>query len=74
MTKEELNKVKEFAALNFCLPEEVQVFVETEEFNVTNPWMDQSARFDLTDDGAVREWGLDVVVSFIEKVKGAMRG
>lgn len=52
-----LEKVKEFAEKNFSRPESEQLSVETELFNVTNPWIDSSGRFPLTDEQAVKEWG-----------------
>lgn len=62
-----LDAVKEFAEYNFNLPDEEQVTVETEFVNLSNPWMDQSGRFELTDYEAVKEWGLPAVVAFYEK-------
>lgn len=67
-----LEKVKAFAEKNFSLPEAKQVSVETDEFNVTNPWIDQSGRFPLTDEQAVREWGLETVIAFYEVAKEAV--
>ena len=61
-----IERVKEFAEKNFSLPENKQVFVETELCNLTNPWIDQSARFPLTDEQAVKEWGLGAVINFYE--------
>lgn len=72
MTREELKKVKDFAEINWCREESEQLYVDDPEFAVSNPWMDHSGRFELTDEGAVKEWGLDVVVSFIEKAKEEM--
>ena len=65
----DLNTIKKFAMNNFCLEEGEQLTVEEKEFNVTNPWIDRSGRFVLTDEGAVREWGLETVVKFIEKAR-----
>lgn len=64
-----LEKVKEFAEKNFSLPESEQIFVETELFNLTNPWIDSSGRFPLTDEQAVKEWGLEAVIKFYEEAK-----
>ena len=69
MTKEDLKMIKSFAEENFCKSEKEQLYVDDEEFAVTNPWIDRSGRFELDDVGAVKEWGLDVVVSFCEKAK-----
>ena len=68
MTKELLQKIKAFADENFC-NEDTDIYGDDEEFAVTNPWMDHSGRFELDDEEAVAEWGLDVVVDFIEKAK-----
>lgn len=68
MTKEMLEKIKNFAKKNFC-DENTDVYGNDDEFAVTNPWMDHSGRFELTDEEAVKEWGLDVVIDFIEKAK-----
>ena len=67
-----LKRVKEFAEKNFSLPEEKQIYVETELYNLTNPWIDQSGRFPLSDVQAVREWGLEAVINFYEAAKEAI--
>ena len=69
MTKEMLNKIRDFAEENFCKPEAEQVYGDDEEFAVTNPWIDHTGRFPLNDEQAVKEWGLDVVMDFCEKAK-----
>ena len=65
MTKEMFQKIKTFAEENFCADN--AIYADDEEFAVTNPWMDHSGRFELDDVGAVKEWGLDVVMDFCEK-------
>ena len=40
---------------------------------VTNIWMDRSGRFSLSDEQAVREWGLQNVVLFINTVDKFMQ-
>ena len=72
MDKAMLQRIRAFAEYNFCLPEDKQVYVEDTEFYVTNPWIDKSARFPLTDDQAVQTWGLDVVMEFCAKAIGVM--
>lgn len=64
MMKEKLEKIKEFAYENWNKEEKDQFFVDDEEFALVNPWMDHSGRFDLTDEEAVAEWGLDEVLEF----------
>lgn len=68
MTATMLQKIKEFAEKNFC-DEKTTVYGDDGEFAVTDPWMDHTGRFELDDEGAVAEWGLDVVLDFIEKAK-----
>ena len=62
-----IEKIKRFAEDNFCKPESEQIYADDPEFAVTNPWMDHTGRFELTDEEAVKEWGLDVVVEFCIK-------
>lgn len=59
-----LNLVKEFA-LNQM--DEPVVWVDDRDgvVAVSNPWMDASARFPLTDEQARAEWGGEVVEAFI---------
>lgn len=73
MTKAELKQIKEFAERNWCLDESEQLTVDDPEFAVSNPWIDHSGRFALTDEGAVKEWGLEVVLDFCEKAKGVIK-
>jgi hypothetical protein len=68
MTREMLQKIKDFAEENFC-KEYTDIYGDDDEFAVTNPWIDHSGRFPLDDVGAVKEWGLDVVLDFCEKAK-----
>ena len=68
MTRETLQKIKDFAEENFR-KEYTDIYGDDDEFAVTNPWMDHSGRFELTDEEAIKEWGLAVVVDFIEKAK-----
>ena len=67
MTKEMMKFVREFAEINWGKDEVDQIYGDDEEFAVSNPWMDHSGRFELDDIGAVKEWGLDVVMDFCEK-------
>ncbi len=62
-----LKKIKRFAEENFCKDEEYQIYADDVEYAVTNPWMDHTGRFELTDEQAVKEWGLEVVVEFCIK-------
>lgn len=64
MMKEKLKAIKEFAEENFCREDGRQFYVDDEEFALVNPWIDHSGRFELTDEEAVREWGLDEVLEF----------
>ena len=74
MTKEALKKIKKFAVDNWCSEDELnQVYSTDGEVAVTNPWIDHSGRFSLTDTEAVDEWGLDVVIDFCEKAIERMK-
>lgn len=64
MKRVNLNAIKNFAEENFNKDEHEQFFVEDPEFAVTNPWMDHTGRFELTDEEAVKEWGLELIVDF----------
>ena len=72
MTKEELKRIKDFAEDNFCNDGPDQIFADDDEFAVTNPWMDHTGRFPLDDAGAVKEWGLAVVIDFCERAAEAL--
>ena len=74
-TKEQLDMIRNFADEQFRHACETDfagdyIFVTSEEFgiNVINPWIDSSARFELSDEGAIDEWGIDLVRSFCESV------
>lgn len=73
MTKEILNKIKEFAEYNMNCDDEDQFVVEAKDVALTNPWIDYSARFTLTDEEAVKEWGLEIVLEFCEKAKAYIK-
>jgi len=71
MTQQILNKIKEFAKHNFetCgatgdYNGVFGVYSEEHGVNCINPWIDSSARFELADDEAVKEWGLFLVTEF----------
>lgn len=65
MTNEKLKQIKEFAEWNWnnALDYE-QLIIETDFVGLSNPWIDQSGRFPLNDEGAVKAWGLDKVINF----------
>ena len=73
MTKKMMQKIKEFAEHNWSAEDENVVSVEHLDQAVSNPWMDRSGRFALTDEGAIKEWGLDVVMDFCEKAKAKIK-
>lgn len=66
-----LKEIKDFAEKNWMLDEDDpnRIIADDDEFAVTNPWMDSSGRFPLTDEGAVKEWGLATVLDFCFKAK-----
>lgn len=69
MTKELLDKIKIFAEENWMKdPDEPDVIkADHPEIAVTDPWLDESGRFPLTDEEAVKEWGLVAIIDFCEK-------
>lgn len=69
MMKEMMKAIREFAEENWAKDEAEQIYGNDDEFAVSNPWIDYSGRFPLTDEQAVKEWGLDVVMDFCEKAK-----
>lgn len=66
LTPETLEQIKKFAAENFGR-EDAEIYADDEEFAVTNPWMDHSGRFPLSDEEAVKEWGLATVLQFCDR-------
>ena len=64
-----LKEIKEFAQKNWNLPESEQIYVADPEFNLVNPWIDRSGRFELTNEEAVKEWGLMEVLEFCIKAE-----
>lgn len=48
-----LEKIKRFAEENFAKDERDQIYADDVEYAVTNPWMDHTGRFELTDEEAV---------------------
>lgn len=69
----DLKKIKEFAEENWCKPDSESITVDSDFIAVSNPWIDSSARFPLTDEEAVHEWGLQLILDFCEKADAAMR-
>lgn len=74
-TTEEIETVKKFADEQFHHAHQTDfaggyISAHSEEhlMNVINPWIDSSARFELTDEEAIEEWGLDLVIDFCEQV------
>ena len=53
---------------SYCEDTEI-IYANNDEVAVTNPWMDDSARWVIDDVEAVKIWGLATVVDFIEKAK-----
>ena len=72
MTQELLYRIKQFAPINNLLTdEEIKITAEHPYMSVTNPWIDESGRFELKNSEAVRRWGLTTVVDFCEKMAAA---
>ena len=73
-TKERLQKIREFAEKQFEVADGdsfglVTVYDQEHDIDICNPWIDSSFRFPLTDDEAVKEYGLDVVMEFCKKAE-----
>ncbi len=69
MTNELLNKIKEFAYINMDAEnaKTTTVYFDHNGMAITNPWIDESARFPLSDIQAVETYGLANVMDFCEK-------
>ena len=65
---EALDKVKEFAEENMGL-EKPTIIGKHPWIAVSNPWYDESARFELSDEDALEEWGMETVFDFCNKAK-----
>ena len=74
-TPDQLKEIKQFADEQFYRAHEtdfaggyISVHSDDHLMNVINPWIDSSARFELDDNGAIEEWGLELVIEFCESV------
>jgi len=69
ITTKEIAKVKAIAEKNFIdsseIGDEGMVSFEFNGMCIINPWMDESGRFDLTDEEAIKTYGLENVLNFI---------
>ena len=72
MNKERLERIRMFAEINWNKDESEQIFVEAKDRALTNPWVDYSGRFTLSDEAAVKEWGLDAVIEFCKLAEQKM--
>ena len=60
-----LDEIRKFAEENFAADDDSQkLAVEICDVAVSNPWMDESGRFELTDEQAVQTWGMQGVMDF----------
>ena len=67
-TEKDFEIVKAFAYENLEMQAEGVEDLVGFEFNgiyIVNPWVDETGRFDLTDEEAVETYGLDNVVKFV---------
>ena len=73
-----LEKVKDYASKAFYgeIPEAItnKIGFEFEGIWITTPWMDDSARFELTDNQAIELYGTENVESYISKAKEYLEG
>ena len=69
ISAEDIAKVKEIAERNFIESAEIgdkeMVSFEFKGMNIIDPWIDDSGRFDLTDEQAIELYGLENVLGFI---------
>lgn len=71
ITAKEIKKVKAIAEKNFIDSMELDidtsgmVSFEFNGMNIINPWIDESGRFDLSDEKAIETYGLENVLNFI---------
>lgn len=61
-----LEEIKQFAEETWGDPDR-EVVASHPDVAVTNPWMDERGRFQLTDEQAVETWGLETVMDYCEK-------
>jgi aspartate carbamoyltransferase catalytic subunit len=67
LSAEQVEKVREFAETeNFNNPES-NICFEYQGQDITNPFIDESARFPLTDEQAVKKYGEENIRSFFEQ-------
>lgn len=70
----ELDKIKRIAYEQWSTEKEnPSLYVECKGMAVTNPWIDFSARFELSDIGALEQWGMKTVFDFCLKAKSLIR-
>ena len=69
ITAEQIKKVKAIAEKNFIDSSEVgdegMISFEFNGMNIINPWYDDSGRFELSDEEAIKLYGLENVLNFI---------
>lgn len=68
MSGDLLDAIREFAYLNCNVSESPLVSFEHNGMAITNPWIDESARFPLSDAQAVETYGLENIIDFCEQV------
>ena len=72
ISAKEIAKVKEIAEKNFFdsseIGDEGLVSFEFNGMNIVNPWIDDSGRFNLTDEQAIELYGLENILNFILNV------
>ena len=68
ITKKEIEKVKKIAYENFNkaigIGDGLPYFIFN-DVRIVNPWIDESGRFDLSDEKAIKTYGLENVINFI---------
>lgn len=67
-TEKEWTLIKQLADRQFDNEDtKVSLVHQETDIDVHDPWMDQSARFELTDEQAIAEWGEEFLGKWCEK-------
>ena len=68
-TNEQIERVKALAEMNYIDSSEIgnenMTGFEFNGIKIINPWIDETGRFDLNDEQAIKTYGLENVLNFI---------
>ena len=69
ITAQDIKRVKQIAEKNFILSEDVgddgMVSFEFNGMKIINPWISECGRFELSDEEAIKTYGLQNVLNFV---------